>query len=594
MARFTRALLALALLSPLASAQNVDVEELILDNGMKFLLLPRYEEPNTISAGWVAKVGSVNERPGITGISHFFEHMMFKGTTTVGTRNAAQDQRFMDEQKDIKTKINQIVWTEQYDRFLAGEIDDPWNPENDTEALRTLRAELKEAMDTHKEAIVKNEFDSLYSAEGARGMNAFTSHDMTFYFIDVPSNKLELWAWMESDRLKDSVFREFYSERDVVHEERRMRLESSPTGRLDEQFDAMFWQSSPYSWSVIGWPTDLNSYTRQDFDSYFNVYYRPNNLVGIIVGDFDPANAEELISQYFGPIPRGEVEPPPVVTLEMPQIAEKRMIGECECQDQIEVRYHTAPFMHRDSYPLDVLAEILNGRTGRLYKDLVEGQEIAQSARVSQDSRKYAGAFSFSAQTKGDATPDDLEQAWYAQVEMLKTEPVNEYELQKVKNQIAADSYRQLQSNDFLRLQLGFFEATRSWRYINEGSKLLQEVTAEDIQRVANTYFEETNRSVAVYTRIEGSEPENPLFAALSPEMQGQAKMMLDQIKAQFAGNEEQLPGMAEMMRGQLTSAPEEYRPMIEYVLGEIETMIAEAGGAKSTDESESESESEG
>jgi predicted Zn-dependent peptidase len=584
MARFIPALLAIALLSPLVSSQNVEVQEFVLDNGMKFLLLPRYEEPNTISAGWVAKVGSVNERPGITGISHFFEHMMFKGTTTVGTRNAVQDQRFMDEQKAIKQKINHLVWTEQYDRFLAGEIDDPWDPANDTDALRALRAELKEAMDIHKEAIVKNEFDSLYTAEGGRGMNAFTTHDLTFYFIDIPSNKLELWAWMESDRLKDSVFREFYSERDVVHEERRMRLESSPTGRLDEQFDAMFWQSSPYSWSVIGWPTDLNSYTREDFDAYFNIYYRPNNLVGVIVGDFDPANAEELILKYFGRIPRGEVEPPPVVTLEMPQIAQKRMIGECECQDQVEVRYHTVPFMHEDSYALDVLVEILNGRTGRLYKDMVEGAEIAQSARVGQDSRKYAGAFSFSARTKGDATPEDLEQAWYAEVERLKTEPVDEYELQKVKNQIAADSYRQLQSNNFLRLQLGFFEATRSWEYINEGNKLLQAVTAEDIQHVANTYFDETNRSVAIYTRIAGSEPENPLLAALSPEMKDQAKMMLGQIREQVAGQEDQLPGLAEMMRGQLNSAPEEFRPMIAYVLSEIELMIAEYEAALAAD----------
>ncbi len=589
MASLTRALLALALLPSLAPAQNVDVEEFILDNGMKFLLLPRYEEPNTISAGWVAKVGSVNERPGITGISHFFEHMMFKGTTTVGTRNPAEDQAFMDEQKAIKQQINQLAWGEQYDRFLAGEIDDPWDPANDTEALRALRADLKDAMDRHKTAIVKNEFDSIYTAEGARGMNAFTSHDLTFYFIDVPSNKLELWAWMESDRLDDSVFREFYSERDVVHEERRMRLESSPTGVMDEQFDAMFWQSSPYSWSVIGWPTDLNSYTREDFDAYFNVYYRPNNLVGVIVGDFDPSNARELVQEYFGRLAPGEKAVPPVVTLEMPQVAEKRLVGECECQDQIEVRYHTVPFMHEDSYSLDVLAEILNGRTGRLYKDMVEGQEIAQGAGVGQDSRKYGGSFSFSARTKGDATPDDLENAWYAQVELLKDEPVSDYELEKIKNQVAADSYRQLQSNSFLRLQLGLYEAQRDWRYINEGSSLMRAVTAEDIQHVANTYFSETNRCVAIYTRKEGSEPENELFAALSPEMQGQATMMLEQMNQQLAQAPEMASQMLEGMRGQASMVPAEAKPLFDYILSELEAKVAELEPEGATD-----SESEG
>jgi predicted Zn-dependent peptidase len=577
MAPLLRSLAALALLAPLAAPQNVEVEEFMLDNGMKFLLLPRFEEPNTISVGWVAKVGSVNERPGITGISHFFEHMMFKGTTTVGTRDPAADQDFMDRQKAVKRKINALSWGQQYERYLAGEIDDPWDPANDTDALRELRAELKQLMDAHKEVIVKNEFDSLYTAEGGQGMNAFTTNDLTFYFINLPSNKLELWTWMESDRLSDSVFREFYSERDVVHEERRMRLESSPTGVLDEQFDAMFWQSSPYSWSVIGWPSDLNSYTREDFDAYFDVYYRPNNLVGVVVGDFDIQQARELVTQYFGRIPRGEVAPPPVVTLEMPQTGLKRLAGECDCQDQIEVRYHTVPFMHQDSYALDVLAEVLNGRTGRLYKAMVDGAEIASGARVGQDSRKYAGAFSFSARVKGESTPADLEAAWYAEVEKLKSEPVDDYELQKIKNQVAADSYRQLQSNSSLRVQLGFYEATRSWKYMNEGPKRMSAVTADDILRVANTYFTPENSSVATYTRFADAEPVDEALAALAPEMQDQAKAMLAGIDEQMksgAMGPEQFGGFVEMMSSQLGSAPEEYKPMMEYVLGELEKRL--------------------
>jgi len=576
---------ALALLAAPARPQNVPVEEYVLDNGMKFLLLPRYEEPNSLSVGWVAKVGSVNERPGITGISHFFEHMMFKGTTTVGTRDAALDADYMARQKAIKDRINALVWSEQYSRYLAGEIDDPWDPDNDTEALRALRDELKALMDEHGQHIVKNEFDSLYTAEGGRGMNAFTTQDLTFYFINLPSNKLELWAWMESDRLADSVFREFYSERDVVHEERRMRLESSPTGELDEQFEAMFWQSSPYGFSVIGWPTDLNSYSREDFDSYFGVYYRPNNLVGVVVGDFDPARAKELITQYFGRIPRGEVEPPPMVTLEMPQTGEMRLAGECDCQDQVEVRYHTVPFMHADSYALDVLVELLNGRTGRLYKAMVEGAEIASSAGVSQDSRKYGGMFSFGAQTKGDATPADLEAAWYAEVERLQKEPVGEHELQKVKNQIAADSYRQLQSNASLRVQLGFYEATRTWRYINEGPRLMQAVTPEDVQHVASTYFTKNNRSVATYTRRAGSTPEDPLLAALSPEMKTQAKQMLASIDQAIAsGAAPDLKAMAAQMRAQEAQVPPEVRPMLQYIVRELEARIPAEAEAEAAD----------
>ena len=180
----------------------------------------------------MARVGSVNERPGITGISHFFEHMMFKGTGTIGTRDPEKDSRYRAEQKTIRDEINRLVWTGQYDRFFKGEIDDPWNPANDTQQLRVLRARLDDLIRAQQgrgpggpEAgtIVKDEFDQVYTRAGGSGMNAFTTYDLTCYFITVPSNKLELWAWMESDRLQDSVFREFYSERDVVHEERRLR-----------------------------------------------------------------------------------------------------------------------------------------------------------------------------------------------------------------------------------------------------------------------------------------------------------------------------------------------------------------------------------
>ena len=181
-------------------------------------------------------------------------------------------------------------------------------------------------------------------------MNAFTSYDLTCYFITVPSNKLELWAWMESDRLHDSVFREFYSERDVVHEERRLRTESTPTGKFEEQFDAMFWASSGYSWPVIGWPSDLNSYTFEQAQEYWNVYYRPGNLFGILVGDFDPAEAKRLITRYFSRLEPGDREPPPVVTLEVEQLAEQRMIAAGDFPPAVEIRYHTVPAGHADSY----------------------------------------------------------------------------------------------------------------------------------------------------------------------------------------------------------------------------------------------------
>jgi predicted Zn-dependent peptidase len=508
-----RIALVVALLSAASAAgQQVAVEEFRLDNGMEFLLVPRTDQPNVVSAGWVAKVGSVNERPGITGISHFFEHMMFKGTDTIGTRDAKRDADYRRLQKELRDQINSLVWAGQYERFLRGEIGDPWDPANDTQELRLLRGKLDGLIkaqqgrgDDGVEAatIVKDEFDQVYTKAGGSGMNAFTSHDLTCYFITVPSNKLELWAWMESDRLHDSVFREFYSERDVVHEERRLRTDSTPTGRFEEQFDSMFWASCGYSWPVIGWPSDLNSYTFEQALDYWNVYYRPGNLVGVVVGDFDPAQAKEFIRRYFSRLDPGTRKPPPVVTLEVEQLAEQRMNASGDFPPAVEIRYHTVPAGHADSYPLDMLAEILNERTGRLYTGLVEGRAIAAGAGASSDTRKYAGLFAFEAQARGDATPEQLEAAWEEELARLQADEVPERELRKVKNRVAAGNYRRLENNMSLLVQLAFAEATLDWREINDGPRKYEAVTAADIRRVANTYFKPTNRSVAIFRRQE-------------------------------------------------------------------------------------------
>ena len=239
----------------MGQAQQVPVEERTLSNGMKLLMLERHHSP-TIAGGWVVRVGSVNERPGITGIAHLFEHMMFKGTPTIGTKDAKRDGEIIDEQESVRDAMR----AEEARMRLAlrrGEIDDIQKPENKTARYRKLEAEFKALLEEQRKILVKNEFDRIYTTAGASGMNAFTSNDMTGYFITVPSNKLELWTWMESERLLRPVFREFYAERDVVFEERRMRTESTPLGKFQESLEALFWESHPYGWPVIGWPSDI-------------------------------------------------------------------------------------------------------------------------------------------------------------------------------------------------------------------------------------------------------------------------------------------------------------------------------------------------
>jgi hypothetical protein len=613
------AVAALAISAPVL-AQQVAPEVFTLDNGMKFLLLPRTDQPNVIAAGWVAKVGSVNERPGITGISHFFEHMMFKGTDTIGTADAGADAKYREQQKALRARMNEITWNQQYRRFFNGEIDDPWSAANDTPELAKLRADLKSAMDSQQgrldadriaelqkdltaataemkprleaqiallkgkqdaaRTVVKDEFDKIYTGQGGSGMNAFTTNDLTFYFINVPSNKFELWAWMESDRLSNSVFREFFSERDVVHEERRLRTESTPTGVFQEQFEAMFYASSGYSWPVIGWSSDLNSYTMEEAMKYFNIYYRPNNLCGVVVGDFKPAEVKATITSYFSRLKRGEQAPPPVVTLEVPQLAEMRMNAECDCQPSVEVRYHTVPFRHKDGYALEVMAAVLNGRTGRLYKSMVEGKEIASGASAQQEGRKYAGAFSFSSEVKGDTDPRELEQSWYAELKRMQDEAVPANELQKVKNQFAASNFRRLKSNFFLLVQLGYAEGLGTWEEINDSPRRIEAVTAADIQRVAKTYFGEKNRSVAVYTRKAGAAaPADAALAALPGPMQAQARMLGQQIGKET--DAAKLRTNLERMKGQAAQVPPEAKPLFDYLVSKVEARIAELDGKK-------------
>ncbi len=576
------ALLAMAtpLLTPApALAQQVNAEEFTLDNGMKFLLYPRTEEPNIIAAGWVAKVGSANERPGITGISHFFEHMMFKGTNTIGSSDPKKDAELRAKQTDIRGKLMALQLGQQYRRWKAGEIDDPWDARNDTEDMKALRAELTRLQEEQKGITVKNEFDKVYTNFGGSGMNAFTEYDMTFYFISVPANKFELWAWMESDRLTDSVFREFYAERDVVHEERRLRTESTPTGVFQEQFDAMFWQSSPYSWPVIGWTSDLNSYTMDQAQAYYNTYYGANNIVGVVVGDFKSDEIKPVIKKYFERIKPSDRPVPPVVTLEMPQLAEQRMSAECDCQPEIEVRYKTVPFNHADSFALSIMADILNGRTGRLHKALVEGKQIAaEGAAANQEDRRYAGYFSFDAQTKGDATPEQIEAGWYEQLEKLKTELVGDRELQKVKNQNAANNFRRLTNNFFIMVQLGGAEARGGWEYLNTAPARIQAVTAEDVKRVANKYFDAKNRSVAVYKRKAGTAPEgeDPEFTSvaskLPPQMRAMMKKQLEQLtKETNAEDLKQAVAQFEQMKEKL---PPQMQPVGEYMVKKVRERI--------------------
>ena len=573
--RLAGALAACALAAP-APAQEVQVVEHVLDNGMTLLLVPRPGDPN-VAAGWVAKVGSVNERPGITGVAHLFEHMMFKGTHAVGTRDIEEDLRIIDALDALRADL-QVEEARLVERHRLGVIDDPNSPDARSPRHRELLDEFDALLARQGELVIKEDFSRLYTGQGASGMNAGTSYDFTIYFVNVPANKLDLWFWMESDRLLNPVFREFYAERDVVREERRLRTESTPIGKFQEQFDAMFWDASPYGWPVVGWPSDIEGVTREEALAFFDVHYAPNNVAAALVGDFDPDRAIALADRYFGRLPRGARTPAPPRTREMPQLAEKRMVAYAETNPQVVIRLRTVPDGHVDEPALVVLGQLLSGRTGRLYKALVEEQQVATDASGGQAGFKYEGMFELRGTAKQGRTPEEVEQAIQAEIERLKTEPVGDRELQKVKNQNAAGIFRDLEGNFQLMMQLLIRENNRGWETINSDPPLYDAVTADDVMRVAAQYFTPEARAVAIYYRKGGDAADDGRLAGLDAEERRQVEQLTGMLRRMDAEQIGQFLAGAERM---VDEAPPENRDMAEAIVELARERLAELGGGQ-------------
>ncbi len=474
-----------------AQELKLDVKEHVLKNGLKVLMLERHKSP-TISLRIVYKVGSVNERPGITGVSHLFEHMMFKGTKLFGTKDWSVEEPLLKREDELVAAIEEEKG--------KGELADQGR-------LKGLETELEEVRKKLKDVAVKDELWSIYLSHGASGLNAATGEDATFYYCDLPANKLELWALLESDRMKNMVLREFYSEKDVVMEERRLRTETSPFGLLFEQLKAATFTAHPYGWPVIGWMSDIKGLTKEETKEYFTRYYAPNNAVIIAVGDFQTQEFIKLVEKYFADIP-SQPPIPEVETVEPEQRGERRVYVEYEANPNVAIAYHKPQVTHPDQYVLEVIDSLLtSGRTARLYKSLIEEKRIAVMARAYAGASKYPDTFFIFVTPRYPHTAEEVEQAVYDELEKLKKEPPSEWELEKIKNQMEADFIRGLDSNNGLADEIGHYEAIAGWQYINTELEKIKAITAEDVMRVARKYFTKTNRTVA--TLVKKEEPKN-------------------------------------------------------------------------------------
>jgi predicted Zn-dependent peptidase len=464
-----------------------------LPNGLKFIIIERHEAP-VISFHTYVNAGSVDDPSGRSGLAHMFEHMAFKGTPTIGTKNWPAEKKALDAIETV------------YDRLEAERNKGYRADRNKVEALQ---GELKAVIGAADELVEPQEYDRIIESNGGVGLNAGTAEDSTNYFVSYPANRMELWFLLESERFLHPVFREFYKERDVVREERRMRVESSPQGQLVEGLLASAFAAHPYRVMPGGWASDIEGLRRPDAEKFFKTYYSPSNLVIGVAGDVNPAQARRFAEKYFGRLPKGTAAPM-VRTVEPEQKGERRVEILSSAQPFLAIAYKRPDQYSPDDAVLDVLSDVLSGgRTGTIYKELVRDKQISlgAAAEASFPGGKYPSLFLFFSVPAAGHTVEENEKAIDEIIERAKKEKAGDAAIQRVKTKLRANLIRRLDSNSGLAEALCSYEANYGdWRKLFTDLEEYEKVTAEDVRKAAEKYLIRSSRTVA-YTAAPKAQP---------------------------------------------------------------------------------------
>jgi predicted Zn-dependent peptidase len=479
--------LMLALTLPLAAQDLASFEKRVavktLSNGLTVVLLRRSEAP-VFSFFTLVDTGSSQDPLSKTGLAHMMEHMAFKGTPDIGTTDYAAE-------KAALAKVE-----ETYTAYEAERIK---RVGRDPQKLAQLQKEWQDAIAAADKFVVKNQFGEIVESHGGVGMNAFTNYDETGYMYSMPSNMFELWAAIESDRFANPVMREFYKERNVVMEERRMRTDSEPTGRMIEQFLGTAFAANPYHRPTIGYPSDLLSFSATDAQNFFHQYYVPSNMVIALVGDLDPDKVFPIMERYFGQLPT-KPKPTEITTVEPPQNSVREVKMRDMAQPIYVEGYHRPSYLDADDAVYDAITDIMsNGRTSRMYRSMVRDQKTAAAAAGFSGfpGTKYAHLFAFYGVPLPGHTNAEMQKGIQEQITRLKTEPVTDEELQMFKTRTKADLIRGLASNEGLAQQLAVYQTRYGdWRELFKYLDKVDKVTKEDIKRVANKVFQDSNRTI--------------------------------------------------------------------------------------------------
>jgi predicted Zn-dependent peptidase len=456
----------------------------VLANGLTLIICERHEAP-VFSYTTFIDAGDVNDPSGESGLAHMFEHLAFKGTTQIGTKDYAAEKVALE-----KVEAANDAYEAEYLKPIG----------RDEEKLKALHQAFLDAQAEAEKYVIPNQFTEVADENGADGLNAETGLDDTQYFWSMPENRLELWAWMESSRLADVVPREFYKERDVVIEERRMRTDSDPIGRLVEQFLATAYVAHNYGRSSIGWPSEVSQINATEAMAFHKKYYVGGDVVVAIVGDVDAKTAMPMLEKYFSRVPGGP-KPEEMTTVEPRQFAEKSVIIREQTQPFYIEGYHRPSYRDPDDAVYDAISDIMsNGRVSRLYRSLVEQQQIAAEAEGFSPfpGDKYPSLFAFYAVPLPGHTPAEMRDAIHKEIEKLKATDVSDAELQMYKTRTRADLLRGLADNQGLASSLAEYQTRYGdWRQLFLQLDEVDKVTKADIRRVANKVFVDSNRTSA-------------------------------------------------------------------------------------------------
>jgi len=466
----------------------------VLPNGLTLIVCERPEAP-VFSFYTLVDAGSADDPQGDSGLAHMFEHMAFKGTDEIGTTNYAAEKVAL-----AKVEVAQRAYDAEFRKRVG----------QDAAKLALLKKGFDDAITAAETYVVPNEFTEIAEQNGATGINASTGEDSTQYFWSMPSNRLELWAYLESSRIGQPVEREFYKERDVVQEERRMRIDSSPIGRMVEQFAATAYVAHPYGRSGVGWESEISQVNATEAEAFHKKYYVPANIVVAVVGDVKAAQAMPMLEQYFGKIPAGS-KPEPMTTVEPVQLAEKSVTIREASQPFYFEGYHRPDYRDPDDAVYDAISDLFsNGRTARLYRSLVRDQKIAAAADGFSGfpGDKYPGLFAFEAVPLPGHTPEEMRTAIHKELDRLKSEDISDAELDRYKTRTKAELLRGLADNEGLAHQLAEYQTRYGdWRELFRQLKKVDAVTKADVRRVAAKTFVASNRTTA---QIEFAAPAAP------------------------------------------------------------------------------------